>query len=257
MKRFALNLPAIALAAAFVTDANAAPVFDQNVTNNVITGTGINNGGFTVNTVGDVEIGLRARERYPNPNQNTNSNGDGTYNHATGGYFSNFDWSINTGSVNISQYTYLIGIDYNPGFGTSFNTFDMINGVNPNPAAGGLALWDHSFGTNATAQSAGVEATGATLAVALADYNLLESSNNLVQNSWNLAFFSGGPFAYDPNANGNYSIFLEVYRAGTLVGRTDIEVIVGTGAVPEPGSLALVGLALAGLAAAGRRKACC
>lgn len=235
--------------------ANAILLFDQNVTNNAIFGSGNANGAFTVHRNNGIELGLRAKVRFPQPQNVFNSNGDGTYSHAAGNDDGRplwaFEWSINSNYDGSSGYeigdlTYEIGMDFDPTAGTSFFAFDHVT-------PGAQPWWDHSFGDNWTGQGAGTEATG------VPSYTSLLFGSNLVQNSWRMDFFDSpvSPFSFDPNSDGTYSFYLRAFEEvgggefqPILVAETQIQVIVGDGVpeVPEPSSLAILGV---GLVAAG------
>jgi hypothetical protein len=248
----------LALAATAAAQAGAAITYNANVTNAAIFGSGNANGGFTVDTANNVELGLRAKVRYDIaddlPKNVFNSNGDGTYNHAAGGPAANptrarwnFEWSVNsdqsgTQGRSLSALSYVLGMDYDPSVAKSYSTVNLL-----------AFPFDHSFGTNATTSGNGIEGNAQVLA----------TTNNLMQNSWNLDFFDAGSAltlfggTFNPSASGEYSFFLEAFSptGGPALARTEITVIVGDGAtqIPEPGSLALVGLGLLGAFAARRR----
>jgi hypothetical protein len=249
-------LGALAVLVAAALPAPAAIEFDQNVTNDVIYGSGNTNGSWSTNRVDGVELGLRAHVRFPVPANVFNSNGDGTYNHAAGNFANNalwnFDWSINTNytgttGLEVGELVYELRMDFDPSLGVNLQIFDPINQV----------FADHSFGNNGTAESAGVEAVDA------ASYAALLASSNLAQNSWRLDFFETTPlppWAFNPDADGVYTFELAAYRPGAAdpLAEVTIDVIVGAGAgvVPEPMALLTWGgLAICGGGLAWRKRA--
>jgi len=250
---------------ASVTAANAL-TFDQNVTPDVIFGSGNANGGFTVDQNNGVELGLRAKLRFDEnnlPQNQFNSNGDGSYtftagNPPTGFGFAagapttpvwNFEWSVNTnfdgtGST-LDQYFYVLELDADPGAGTNSLTFDPITPSILNPFA------DHAIGDNTTGNGGGVKATDA------ASYVNLLAANNVAQNSWNYEFFNdlGDVLdGFNPHTPGVYTIRLSAFDIQTdeRVAQTSINVNVS--AVPLPAAFPLLAAALGLFGLLGWRK---
>ena len=253
MSKSTLGIAAVVLGTLAVASPASALLFDQDVTPDVIFGSGNDNGAFTVDRNEGIEVGLRAKLRFDaagNPQNIFNSNGDGTYTfsagQAVGGFpFAqpptttpvwNFEWSINTdfdGSTgeSLAALEYSISIDFDPGAGTNFLSFDPIN----------VPFADHAIGDNSTLNGAGAVAADDT------EYGTLISTNNVAQNSWNMEFFNDAPFdIFDPEAVGVYKIVLTASLEETQVASTAIDILVEEAiAIPEPASglLLLVGLA--------------
>lgn len=229
----------------------AAPVNGTgDLTSNVIYGSGNGNGSFTGVTTGSLELALRAHLRYDSNGVAQpiyNYDGDHTYTfHTTDGNapsnrsIFNFDWSINTDtadtanapSATISAYTYLLQVDTNPGAGVTYMSLD--------PYA---AYYDHSFGFNSTAQSAGVEATDLT------QFNSFKDLYNVSQQSWNMGF----GFLANPQQAGTYTITLAAFSGEQQVGATSIDVNV-LAPVPLPAGLPLLLSAVGGLVLLRRKR---
>jgi hypothetical protein len=251
-RKYVSNLSLIGCLVALSSPAFAALQYDQDVTNEAIFGSGNANGSFTTDRANGIELGLRAKLRHNGsglPENTFNSNGDGTYTFDAGvaptqSYPTavwSFEWSINSdydGSSDsfLDDLTYELSMTSSTG--ASITAFDPINGVNP---GNGMVFWDHSTGTNGTANGAGVEATDA------ANYATLIAGNNLAQNSWKPHWFAAG---FDPTLNGTYDFVLTAFDGTNQVASTAIQI----NTVPEPATFALVGLALVGCIAGGRRR---
>ncbi|MCF6318329.1 MAG: cadherin-like domain-containing protein, partial [Proteobacteria bacterium] len=221
------KFPVVILSLLLSLTASALVEYDQDVTTQVIFGSGNSNGNFTTDRRNGVEVGLRAKIPFVGT---TNSNGDGTYsftleetdhdNNSGTDRRWNFEFSVNTnydGSSgnDIDQYTYELGIDGDPGDGSNFLVFDPITPTVTQP------FFDHSIGDNSTANGAGTEATDGP------SYLSLIANNNLLQQSWRHAFFPFPPLdTYNPDSPGTYDVYLIVRLAGTEVARTDIKVII-------------------------------
>ncbi len=209
------------------------------VTPDAIYGGGNDNGSYTIDRQGSVELGLRGKLRYPASNI-FNSNGDGTYTFQTGtggGPAGNsewsFEWSVNTdydgmSGNNLDQYTYEIGMDNDPGPGTDYLIFDPITPGEFLPytvPAGPTVFWDHSMGDNSTPNGGGVEAAdGPTYANNLAIYNV-------AQQSWKPIFYQNtAPYSWNPNVTGRYEYYLAAFDSGgSEVARTAISIVVVDG----------------------------
>jgi len=239
----------VAFLAGFGMTAQAGPLlFDQNITPDIIFGSGNTNGGFTVDRSNGVELGLRAKIPFTGV---LHSNGDGTYSYSfadengaiphTGAPAWNFDWTVNTdfgGTTGnkINAFTYRLDIDFDPSAATNFFSFDPITGT----------FFDHSIGNNGTANGGGTEATDA------GTYATLIANNNVLQQSWRHAFFASAvpAFPYDPLVAGTYDIVLTAFDVNGVIASTQIQVNI----IPEPGTLMLFAFGLFGLALLRRRR---
>jgi hypothetical protein len=197
-----MNHPLSALAfVAGVALAPSAYALTGDVTPDVIFGSGNANGSFTIETVGDLEIGLRAKQRFPAANI-FNWDGNKTYTfdiglgaNAPNRSMWNFEWSINTdtddGSDSLSTYDFLLSIS-GPGI-TGTISYDPLSAISTG----------YYLGTNSN-MNGGAPFTQANLhdETALGKFNVAQNSVNVgflapVTNASSVGLFTVMLGAYD------------------------------------------------------------
>lgn len=211
-----------------------AIAFNQNIV--AIFGSGNPDTGWTTDTsAGGIELGLRGKDRFTA----STANASGVYSYATGVDPNNaararwnWEFSINSGGVNLNAFDYYVGVDLDPSQAILYTTVNA------------LTFWtDNSYGNNATLNGQGVEGTSG-----LPDN--YASTFNIAQQSQNLVFAGGNPFL---DATYDYVLFAVASGGGSggaHLAETHITVVVGNGGASVPdsgGSLALLGLSLAAL----------
>jgi hypothetical protein len=201
--------------------------FDQYVTPNLdgelLFGDGNLNGFFTTGRKNGVEVGLRAKIRFPAPADPDSfiSNGDGTYNLPAGAKslafgdrvtsLWSFDWSVNTDYLGtttkkLSDFVYELGMDSDPSSKTDYTVFDNISPIYPF-----VPFWDHAMGDNSTTNATRI------IDVTLGYGPLSLTTLNIAQNSWRYNFFTAigtSLETFDPTVPGEYTIYLKVKDPG-------------------------------------------
>jgi hypothetical protein len=236
-------IPASMLALGLAAAAHAAPVNGTgDITPDIIFGDDNANGSFTGQTANNIEVGLRAKQRFPAANI-FNYDGVDTYTfdstvlttNPTNRSVFNFEFSINvdqddlSGST-LSDFSYALSVDQDPGILTNFVTVDPFNT---------FGFFDHALGTNATANGGGISSSdNPDLITNMTIYSVAQNSQNL-----------GFNWALDPDAPGTYDFRLQVFAFSTsdVLAESSMRVIVSPvpPPVPVPAALPLLASALA------------
>ena len=233
--------------------AHALPVNGTGlVTSNAIFGSDNANGSFTGVVQNGIELGLRAKQRYPADNV-FNYDGVRTYT------FDSTVLTTNPANRSVFNFEFSVGVDPSGTSGTFIGDFHYVLSVDSDPSSNVnysisrdvlFDFTDNSFGDRTTAQGAGLEP--ATSGVTdLATYLAFISDKTLMQNSQNLGF----GFSSDPDLPGFYDFKIEAFDLAktTLLASTDITVRVDP--IPVPGALPLLATVIGGIAWMRRRKA--
>ncbi len=253
---------ALALGAA-TWSPQAFSVIPDMITPDVIFGAGNDNEAWTVSTAGNIEVGLRAKERFaPVYNKAGNVYTQQAGSTGDGGALWNFEWSVNldttAGPASIfdspwSDYLSVLTISTDTGAGP---------GSIQIPTA--LAILNY-YGDNTTANGDG-------------DYKTIFGANlagqYVEQNSLNIGLAPVSLLGYDPDLTGTYTFELAVYglnsgadltglgetcdvghlqSLGTL-GEALVSTTIHVNAVPIPAAAWLFGSGLLGLTGIARRR---
>ncbi len=199
-------------------------------------GSGNPNGGFSVDDENGIELGLRAKLRQ-SPNVIDDSTGD-VYAVPTGS-------QTNPTSATHAAWNYEWAIDLSP---------NGVTGLTLNDVTVSLTMTEVKNGGSATVDPTTYWTDDSTFS-AFGDLSKITES----QNSQN-PIFGDFPLAAEYNENADDTFFFTLTvdnKAGAVLASDTMEVVVGAGAVPEPGTFGLIGLGLGalGFVARKRRKA--
>lgn len=244
-----LHSVALLTAVSVASISQATLSFNDDVTPGVIMGSGIGNGAWTIdrNASAGLELGLRAKVRFPTPENTYNLNAPNVYRFnpgAASGSSSwitsetptwNFEFSINSdyngAGGALDSWFYVLQTDFDPSAGVAGPKFDPIRPTS-HPLDGFMV--DNSYGDNSTTAATDVVGDVVTTPA-------LAASFNVTQNSQNYEFWNNVQ-SFDPTVNGTYTISLTAFDSGfNLIGQTSIVVAV----IPEP-TPALFGAMLTG-----------
>jgi hypothetical protein len=233
----------------FVGAASATTIYDTALAPpGMYNGNGNPNEHFTVETTGNIELGIGVQYRNTGP-QVTPDAGTATYHVNTGIYTNpadfcsgtcalwNYEFSVNTNASGGAVYTPL---------STYSVSLDVLNIANGEHQSVPVTFLDNAYygplGEHTTSDPA--------------DYGL--------QNSQNLAFdysiFQNPLFGFDPTANGEYLVTLSLAAGNTPIASLQARIIAGDGlapsAAPLPGALPLFasGLGMLGFIAHRRKR---
>jgi PEP-CTERM motif len=229
---------AFLLATVTLAHAGVTPIYTTfgNLAGATFGGDGIPTDPAAITTANGLTLGLIATQRYANPA--LGNDGAGTY-AATPGLNNgldgvphsvaatwNFGYYINAGTAPLGGYQIDLFYDLDPAAGTELADMGRIDidAALLGGGAGALTLWQDSQNLAFGYLSTGIP--GVVFPPASAPFNA--------------------------NATGEYAFLLRVTdQAGTV---TSTAILVDVNGVPEPGSLALAGVALLGLVAGSRRR---
>lgn len=228
-------LVAVAAVLGMASSAQAATI-----TPDIIWGTGNTNRGFTVETVGSLELGIRAKRRYPANDEL----GVGIVQDINGAYLFDssestagpgqsmwsYDWSINSdvdgGGSGLDAFTYQIMLDTDPTVNESYTI--MYDPLATPPSSTGYYL-----GTNATGNGA-----ASFIGDGSGDFSAFNVAQNSVQPQWVGGLIGAGQFG----------ISLLAFSGNELVNSVNIQVIVDAPVpVPLPAGLPMLAVGLLGL----------
>jgi hypothetical protein len=230
--------------------ASAATVYDSSLASpGVYNGAGNPNEHFTVQTTGNIELGIGVQYRKTGP-QVTPDAGTATYHVNTGIYTNPADFC--TGTCALWNYQFSVntnvsgGAVYTPLSSYSVNV-DVLHRANGQHQMVPVSFLDNTY----------YGPTGAHPGSNAADYGL-QNSQNL---AFNYSIFQNPLFGFDPLANDNYLVTLSLSNSDNVtVASLQALIIAGDGlppsAAPLPGALPLFasGLGALGLAALRRKR---